>query len=37
VKVRAEKAGSVRFRTQLSSDSVDEPLVEEELTKFYAE
>jgi uncharacterized repeat protein (TIGR01451 family) len=37
VKVRAEKAGSIRFRTQLSSDSVDEPLVEEELTKFYAE
>jgi len=37
VEVRAEKAGNVRFRAQLSSDSVEEPLVEEELTKFYAE
>jgi uncharacterized repeat protein (TIGR01451 family) len=37
VNVRAEKAGNVRFHAQLSSDSVEEPVVEEELTKFYAE
>lgn len=37
ISVRAQKTGNLRFRAQLTSDSVDEPLVAEELTKFYAE
>lgn len=37
INVRAQKSGNLRFRAQLSSDSVEEPVVEEELTKFYAE
>lgn len=37
VKVAAAKAGSLRFRAQLSSESISEPLLAEELTKFYGE
>jgi uncharacterized repeat protein (TIGR01451 family) len=37
VSVRAQKPGNVRLRAQLSSDSVEDPVVEEELTKFYGE
>ncbi|QDT53675.1 Large cysteine-rich periplasmic protein OmcB precursor [Caulifigura coniformis] len=33
--VRGEAAGNLRFRTQLTSASVTEPLMSEELTKFY--
>jgi uncharacterized repeat protein (TIGR01451 family) len=37
VHVRGTTAGSHRFRAQLKSDSIDEPLTFEELTKFYGE
>ncbi len=37
VKVRAGRAGSVRFRVQLSSDSTTDPISDEELTRFYGE
>lgn len=37
VHVRGSQAGNQRFRTRLTSDSVQEPLVVEELTKFYAD
>lgn len=35
--VAVSKPGSLRFRTQLSSESISEPLTSEELTKFYGE
>ena len=37
IHVRSSSAGNVRFRAQLTSESVPEPLIEEELTKFYGE
>ena len=37
VHVRGSQPGNKRFRTRLTSDSVQEPLVVEELTKFYAD
>lgn len=37
VKVTSAVAGNLRFRTRVSSASVTEPLVSEELTKFYAD
>ncbi len=37
VKVTSTVAGNLRFRTRVSSASVSEPLVSEELTKFYAD
>lgn len=37
VKVTSSVAGNLRFRTRVSSASVTEPLVAEELTKFYAD
>ncbi len=37
VKVAAHSQGSLRFRALLSSESIDEPLTAEELTKFYGE
>ncbi|HWL09746.1 MAG TPA: hypothetical protein VNQ76_15145 [Planctomicrobium sp.] len=37
VKVSAQSAGSLRFRALLTSESIDEPLAAEELTKFYGE
>lgn len=37
VHVAAEKAGNMRFRTRLTSESVEQPLTNEELTKFYGE
>ncbi len=33
--VRGEMAGNLRFRTHLTSSSISDPLVSEELTKFY--
>lgn len=33
--VRGERAGNLRFRTHLTSDSITDPLTSEELTKFY--
>ncbi|MEM7812636.1 MAG: hypothetical protein AAF532_14270 [Planctomycetota bacterium] len=35
VRVRGDQAGNQRFRVRLSSDSITEPLIFEELTKFY--
>ena len=37
VHVRGTQEGNLRFRTQLTSDSVQQPLVLEELTRFYAD
>ena len=37
IQVASEVAGNLRFRSRLSSDSIEEPLIEEELTKFYGE
>ncbi|MDA1017590.1 MAG: hypothetical protein O3A00_24415 [Planctomycetota bacterium] len=37
VQVRGVEAGNQRFRVRLMSDSIQEPLIFEELTKFYAE
>ncbi|MFG0332234.1 MAG: hypothetical protein ACF8TS_02635 [Maioricimonas sp. JB049] len=37
VHVRGEKAGNMRFRCRLSSESIAEPLTLDELTKFYGE
>lgn len=37
VHVRSSSPGNLRFRAQLTSESVPEPLIEEELTKFYGE
>ena len=37
VMVRSDKAGNYRFRAHLSSESIKEPLIYEELTKFYAD
>lgn len=37
VKVTSAVAGNLRFRTRVSSASVTEPLISEELTKFYAD
>lgn len=37
IHVRSEAAGNLRLRAQLASESIDEPLVQEELTKFYGE
>ena len=35
IRVRATQAGDQRFRVRLTSDSIQEPLLVEELTKFY--
>jgi uncharacterized repeat protein (TIGR01451 family) len=35
--VRGEKAGNMRFKTRLNSASISDPLISEELTKFYGE
>jgi hypothetical protein len=35
--VRAKAEGYHRFRARLASDSIQEPLLVEELTKFYGE
>ncbi len=35
--VKASGAGNLRLRARLSSESIEEPLIEEELTKFYGE
>lgn len=37
VRVKGRQAGNQRFRVRLSSDSITEPLIFEELTKFYAD
>lgn len=37
VKIAAAKPGSLRFRAQLTSESLTEPLLAEEQTKFYGE
>ncbi|MFO1092279.1 MAG: hypothetical protein U0992_03065 [Planctomycetaceae bacterium] len=37
IHVRSTAAGNLRLRAQLASESIDEPLVQEELTKFYGE
>ena len=37
IHVRSSVAGNLRIRAQLSSQSIEEPLVEEEVTKFYGE
>jgi uncharacterized repeat protein (TIGR01451 family) len=37
VDVKSSAAGNHRFRASLSSESIDEPLVGDELTKFYGE
>lgn len=37
VKVSVANPGSLRFRARLTSDSIEEPLTTEELTKFYGE
>jgi uncharacterized repeat protein (TIGR01451 family) len=37
LRVRGLTAGSKRFQTRLVSESISEPLIHEELTKFYAE
>lgn len=37
IQVKGTKAGSHRFRARLASDSIQEPLIFEELTKYYGE
>ena len=37
LRVKGTTAGSKRFQTRLVSDSISEPLIHEEITKFYAE
>lgn len=37
VHVSSAQAGNMRFRARLSSASIEEPLIEEELTRFYGE
>lgn len=37
IQVKATKAGSLRFRARLAADSIKDPLIFEELTKFYGE
>ncbi|MBX3440102.1 MAG: hypothetical protein KF861_21610, partial [Planctomycetaceae bacterium] len=37
VLVRGNRPGNLRLRTQLTSASIQEPLVAEEVTKFYDE
>ena len=37
IHVRGRVEGSHRFRARLASDSIREPLIFEELTKFYGE
>jgi len=37
IHVRSSVAGNLRIRAQLSSASIDEPLIQEEVTKFYGE
>ena len=37
VQVRGSKGGNHRFRARLASDSITEPLIVEELTRFYGE
>jgi hypothetical protein len=37
VRVAATNPGTLRFKAHLSSESIDEPLTAEELTKFYGE
>ena len=37
VQVKAAAEGNHRFRTRLSSESIDEPIVGDELTRFYGE
>lgn len=37
VQVRGRASGNHRFRVRLASDSITEPLISEELTKFYGE
>jgi uncharacterized repeat protein (TIGR01451 family) len=37
VVVRGSQAGKHRFRVRLTSDSIDEPLIHEELTHYYAD
>ena len=37
VHVASAEAGNLRFRARLSSDTIIEPLIEEELTRFYGE
>jgi hypothetical protein len=37
INVRGRADGNHRFRARLASDSIKEPLVFEELTKFYGE
>ncbi len=37
IRVKGTATGNLRFRARLSSESIDEPLISEELTKFYGE
>ena len=37
IQVSSQVSGNLRFRARLSSESIEEPLIEEELTKFYGE